>query len=188
MIFRRLSPRAKQKRLQRIVMGVLAAVLALGLIASSIAWTGGSQTEPPKTVEDRIKLLEGQAKKKPEDKGVLLPLAAHYSQVGKVEQATETYEKVLKLDPKNVSVHQELSLLYYTQGKSDKALQLLESALKIEPNNVEVNYQYANVLAEKKDYSAAITAMEKVTAAEKEGSRAEAARKSIEAWKMEVGQ
>lgn len=191
MFFKSLSPRARKKRMQRIVMGVLAAVLALGLIGSSIAWTGiggmGAQTEP-QTMDERIELLEKQAKDKPEDKNVLLTLASYYAKAGKVQQATETYEKVLKLDPKNMSVHQNLPLLYYTQGKTDKALQLLENAQKIEPNNAEVNFQYAKLLAEKKDYQAAVAAMEKVLAVEKEGPRAEEARKSIEAWQAEVGQ
>lgn len=192
MFFKSLSPRARKKRMQRVVMGVLAAVLALGLIGSSIAWTGiggvANQVEPPKTLEERIKFLEEQAKDKPQDKDVLLSLASYYIEAGKNQQATETYEKVLKLDSKNVSVHQNLSLLYYTQGKTDKALQLLENAQKIEPQNVEVNFQYAKLLAEKKDYPAAIAAMERVIAVEKEGPRAEEASRSIEAWKVEVGQ
>lgn len=191
MFFKHLSPRARQKRLQRIVFGVLVAVLSLGLIGSSLVWTGfgGAQKESqaPTTLEERIKLLEEHSKDKPNDKGLLLSLASYYSQAGKVEQARRTYEKVIQLDPKDISARQDLALVYYTQGKTNEAEQELKKALEIEPANPDVNFQYAKLLAAKKDYQAAIAHMEKVLETQKDGPKAEEARKSIESWKAEAG-
>lgn len=192
MFFRRLSPRAKQKRMQRIVFGILAAVLALGLIGSSIAWTGlvggpSQQTETPKNAAERVKFLEEQSKKNPNDKDILVSLAANYSQLGQLDKASETYQKVLKLDPKDISTHQDLAVIYYAQGKKDLAEQQINQALGIEPNNPNLNYQMAKLLAEKKDYKGAIGHMEKLLDSEKKGPRADEARKLIESWKSEAG-
>jgi len=192
LFFKNLSPRARQKRLQRIVFGVLVAVLSLGLIGSSVVWSGlgGAQKESqaPATPEERIKLLEEQSREKPNDKGLLLSLASYYSQAGKVDQARETYQKVIKLDPGDVAARQDLALLYYTQGDLGAAEQELKKALEIEPANPDVNFQYAKLLAAKKDYTAAIAHMEKVLQTQKEGPKAAEARKSIESWQTEVGQ
>jgi len=179
--------------MQRIIFGILAAVLSIGLIASSIAWTGIGTGTPkeakvPGTVEERIKMLEEQSKEKPNDTDILLSLAALYTQAGKIGQASDTYERIIKLDPKNIQALQNLSLLHYTQGKTDAAEQQLKKALAVEPDNADVNYQYAKLLAERKDYRGAIAAMEKVLAAQKEGPRAEEARKAIESWKTSAGQ
>ena len=192
MFFRRLSPRARQRRLQKIVIGVLVAVLSLGLIGSSIMWSGfgdaQNSTEAPKTTAERIAILEDQAKKNPKEKDILLSLASQYSQLGQLDKASQTYEKALEIDPKDIAALQDLALLYYTQGKMDRAEEQLKKALEIEPNNPSVNYQYANLLAEKKDYSTAIVHMEKLLETEKQGPRAEEARKLIEGWKVEAGQ
>ncbi|WP_238442550.1 tetratricopeptide repeat protein [Desulforamulus reducens] len=178
--------------MQKIIFGVLAAVLSIGLIASSIAWTGigdiTGQTDTATTLEERIQNLELQAKKNPEDKGLLAALASYYIQAGKVDLARESYEKLVKLDPKDISSRQNLALLYYTQGKLDAAEQELKNALEVEPSNAEVNYQYAKLLGEKRDYKLAISHMEKFLASQKEGPRADEARKFIEAWKAEAGQ
>lgn len=182
----------KNNKMQKIIFGVLAAVLSLGLLASSIAWTGvggsNNQTGTPTTLEERIKNLEQQAKKTPEDKGLLTSLASHYTQVGKIDKASEAYQKIVKLDPKDISAHQNLALLYYTQGKLEAAEQELKSALAVESDNAELNYQYAKLLAEKKDYKTAITHMEKFLAVQSKGPKAEEARKTIETWQKEAGQ
>ncbi len=191
-MFKSLSPRARQKRFQRIVIGILVVVLSMGLIGSSMVWSGlGSaqnDTKAPTTMEERIKLLEEQAKEKPNDTGLLLNLASYYIQVGKITQADDLYAKVIQLEPKNISARQNLALSYYSQGKIDLAEKQLTEALAIEGNNADLNFQYAKLLAEKKDYQGAITAMEKVLAVQKEGPKAEEARKSIEQWKIQAGQ
>lgn len=182
----------KRSKGQRIFLGVLAAILSFGLLASSIAWTGlggsNDQIATPTGNEDRIKNLEEQVKQTPDDKVLLNSLAYYYTQAGKVDKASETYQKVVKLDPKNISAHQNLALLYYSQGQLEASEQALKSALDVEPANAEVNYQYAKLLAEKQDYQTAISHMEKFLAAQSEGSKAEEARKSIETWQKEAGQ
>lgn len=190
-MFKGLSPRARQKRLQRIVFGVLVVVLSMGLIGSSIAWTGfgvaPNEAQYPTTLEDRIKLLEQQAQDKPGDTDLLMSLASFYVKAGRNEQAIATYEKAIKNEPANIPARQNLALLYYTQGNLDATEQQLEKALEAEPANVEVNFQYAKLKAEKKEYDIAIASMEKVLQTEKEGPRAEEARRAIEDWKSTAG-
>lgn len=191
-MFKSLSPRARQKRMQRIVFGILVAVLSLGLIGSSIVWTGigggVDEAKAPTTIEERIKFLEEQTKENPADQNVLISLASYYAQSGKLAQARETYEKIIKLDPKNITVRQDLALLHYTQGDMDGAEQQLKEALQVDPNNPDLNFQYAKLMAEKQDYKVAIAAMEKVLETQKEGPKAEEARNSIESWKAAAGQ
>ena len=140
-MFKSLSPRARQKRFQRIVIGILVVVLSMGLIGSSMVWSGlGSaqnDTKAPTTMEERIKLLEEQAKEKPNDTGLLLNLASYYIQVGKITQADDLYAKVIQLEPKNISARQNLALSYYSQGKIDLAEKQLTEALAIEGNNAD---------------------------------------------------
>ncbi|RYD06512.1 hypothetical protein N752_04080 [Desulforamulus aquiferis] len=119
-MFKGLSPRARQKRLQRIVLGVLVVILSMGLIGSSIAWTGlgGALSDPqyPATLEERITQLEQQAKENPQDTNLLLSLASFYIRAGKQEQAIDTYQQALENEPDNVPARQNLALLYYTQA------------------------------------------------------------------------
>ncbi|GAB6179214.1 hypothetical protein JCM14036_05330 [Desulfotomaculum defluvii] len=184
--------RKRQKKIQKIVLGILAAVLSLGLIASSIAWSGlggsNNQSGIPTTLEERIENLEQQAKKNPEDKGLLASLASYYTQAGQLDKASEAYQKVVKIDPKDISARQNLALLYYTQGKLDAAEQELKNALAVKPDDGDLNFQYAKLLAEKKDYQTAITYMGKFLNSQDKGPKAEEARKSIEAWKVKAGQ
>ncbi|GAB6159100.1 hypothetical protein JCM39194_23000 [Desulfotomaculum varum] len=192
MLFKHLSPRARQKRLQRIVFGILVAVLSLGLIGSSVIWSGlgGLQKEQaaPNSMEERLALLEKQSQKNPQDKDLLLTLASYYRQAGKLKQAGETYQKVIQLDPKDVAARQELALLYYAQGDLTAAGQALRQALEIQPANADLLFQYAKLLAEQKDYAGAITYMKKFLATNQEGPRADEAKQSIEKWQQEVGQ
>lgn len=189
-MFKSLSPRARQKRLQKIVIGILVAVLSIGLIGSSIVWTGfgdSPQAQFPDTVEGRIQLYEEQLKDKPNDVNLLMSLAAFYTQAGRTSDAVRSYEQVVRIEPTNVFAHQNLALLYYTQGNLDASEEQLQKALKQEPANPEVNFQYGKLLAERKKFSQAVVAMEKVIEVEKEGPRAEEARRSIEEWKAAAG-
>ncbi|SHH13852.1 Tetratricopeptide repeat-containing protein [Desulforamulus hydrothermalis Lam5 = DSM 18033] len=193
MFFKHLSPRARQKRLQRIVFGILVAVLSLGLIGSSVVWTGlGSlqkEQAAPNSPEERLALLEKQSQKNPQDKELLLTLAAYYRQAGKLKQAAEAYQKAIQLDPKDIAARQELALLYYAQGDLPAAGQALKQALAVQPDNADLLFQYANLLAEQKDYAGAIAHMKKFLQINKqEGPRADEARQSVEKWQQEVGQ
>lgn len=184
--------RKKEKKIQRIALGILAAILSLGLLGSSMAWTGlggfNNQAGLPTTLEEKIENLEQQVKKNPEDKGLLAALASYYTQAGQLNKASEAYQKVVKIDPKDISVRQNLALLYYARGNLDAAEQELKSALAVNPDDGNLNFQYANLLAEKNDYPTAITHMEKFLKSQDKGPKAEEARKSIEAWKVKAGQ
>lgn len=163
---KRMSYRAKRKLQQKIVFGILAAVLSMGLIASSIVWTLGrsnvpenvpSQDQPEATAAE----LEEKAKANPKDVGILVELAQAYQRENNAQKAVETYEKAVSLDPGRDNLKNRLAGGYITVGQYDRAVKLLEEVLSRNPDDKEAHYYYGHALVAKKDYKKALGEFER---------------------------
>lgn len=154
------SPRARRKLFQRVVFGMLAAVLGLGLIISSIVWIPGfggadkapGQVQPPPAAAE----LEEKAKANPGDAGILAQLAQAYQRENNVQKAVETYEKAVALDPGKDDLKNRLAGSYIIAGRHDEAIKILEEIIGRNPNNKEAHYNYGHALAAKKEYKKAV--------------------------------
>lgn len=62
---------------------------------------------------------------------------------GKLEEATDYYNRALKIAPEDISLLSSLGLIYNTMKKYDKSDEAYEKALKIDPENALVLNNYA---------------------------------------------
>jgi len=92
--------------------------------------------------------------------------AAHQAlDAGNYQQAIAAYQAVLKRDPKNVEAITHLGVILSVAGHDDSALEAFDKALAMDPNYIHAHWDKGRVLYEsKKDYKAAIQALEKFVA------------------------
>ncbi len=90
------------------------------------------------------------------------------------EASKADLEKALKLDPQALqgSAYTSLGVLYAKVpgwpigfGSDKKAAELLQKALELNPQGIDPNYFYAEFLAEKRDYAAAMRYLEQASKA-----------------------
>ena len=160
---RRISFHAKKKLQQRIVFAILAAVLGLGLIFSSIVWIPGiggvKNSEPPQAQQPPAATaadLEEKAKANPKDVGILIELAQAYQRENNAPKAVETYEKAVSLEPGRDDLKNRLAGSYITVGQYDKASKILEDVISRSPGDKEAHYYYGHALVAKKEYGKAL--------------------------------
>jgi cytochrome c-type biogenesis protein CcmH/NrfG len=162
---KKISFRAKRKLQQKIVFGILAAVLSMGLIGSSIVWTlgrsnvpeGFSRQEKPQATSAE---LEEKARANPADVYILTDLARAYERENQSAQAAETYEKALALAPDREDLKNGLAGSYISLGQYDRAEAVLKEAIGKNPGNIEAHYYYGHVLVAKKEYGRAVEEFE----------------------------
>lgn len=160
------SPRARRKLFQRVVFGILAAVLGLGLIISSIVWIpgfGGGADKAPGPVQPppAAAELEEKAKANPKDVGILVQLAQAYQREKNDPKAVETYEKAVALDPGKDDLKNRLAGSYITVGRYDEAIKILEEVISRNPGNKDAHYYYGHALVAKKEYKKGIEEFER---------------------------
>lgn len=192
------SYRNKRKRQQRIIFGIVAAVLSLGLLLSSMVWTLGgdlpADTSAPDGAQAGVQQetladLEKKVQDNPRDVDALLRLAGTYMQESKQDKAAETYEKALAIEPGNGQIRLDLALTYFLMGQNDKAIENIQQEIKTHPDNKEAHYYLGQVLAYgKNDYQGGIRELEKFIDMAKTGEDVVKAKQMIEEWKTLAGQ
>lgn len=95
----------------------------------------------------------------PNDASVLIQIGNIYQSTHQFKDASEYYDKALKLDPRNVAIRTELaSCLYYT-GNVDGALAQLHQALQTNPKDSNSLFNLGMIeWREKKDAAGALAA------------------------------
>jgi Tfp pilus assembly protein PilF len=58
-----------------------------------------------------------------------------YREMGDLEMATKTFQKVLKINPGYIQAKTHLGIAYYMKGFVDMAITEWEQALKIDPHS-----------------------------------------------------
>lgn len=185
----------KRRKQHRIIFGIVAGVLSLGLLLSSMAWTlggdlpadtynGDQAGAPQETLAD----LEKKVQDNPGDVNALVRLAGAYMQEGKQDNAVKTYEKALAIEPDNGAVRLDLALTYFLMEKNDQAIENIQHEIKSHPENKEAYYYLGQVLAYgKNDYQGGIRELEKYVEMAKTGENVVKAKQMIEEWKSLVG-
>jgi len=102
-------------------------------------YSGG---HPKLTLEQMKQMADVQAsalveksKSQPKNAALLLQIAGIYQASHQFKQATDYYEKGLKIDPKNVPARTALASCLYYSNDSDGALSQLNQALKYNPKD-----------------------------------------------------
>lgn len=156
---------ARRKLQQKIVFGVLAAILTLGLLGSSITWTLNRSNIPeatqeaPKTLTTEELAQKSQAN--PKDVDLLKELAAAYANDGQADKSIEAYERAVSLAPDREDLKTGLAGSYVSAGQYDKAQKSLEDLIKNNPGNKDAHLYYGYVLVGKKDFAGAVAQFEK---------------------------
>lgn len=86
-------------------------------------------------------------------------IAAH--QGGKLVEAAEIYERILKSHPRNVDALHFYGLLHRHLGEDKKALALIENALEIKPDYADALTNYARILIDERRFQDALDAVRK---------------------------
>ena len=92
------------------------------------AWTYASECIRAQDYERAIEPLEFLTLKSPETINYWNQLATAYHKVGRLNDADNTYQTLIKLDPNNKDFYFNLGLIYKEQGKLSKARQYFETA------------------------------------------------------------
>lgn len=184
----KLSYRDRRKRRQKIIFAVMAAVLSIGLLGSSVVWVLGN-TAPaqdngqPASPAQALADWQKQAAAHPNDAAIAAGLAKAYDAAGKREQAVAAYEKALRLDPRNGTLRTNLALNYFLLGQYDQAATQLQEEIRLHPDNAQAYYYYGQVLGYgRHDYQAAVRQLEKYVQLSKNGSQVDSARQMIAQW------
>ncbi|HBY04558.1 MAG TPA: hypothetical protein DEH07_08570 [Desulfotomaculum sp.] len=184
----------RRRNKQKIVFIILAVVLSVGLIGSSVVWiAGGSLVEPVEkeqknvTPQDNIKNLEASVKSNPNDAGALAELARAYANAGRSKDAFDMYERAVPKNPDDSDLVLELAAMGFQQGEFDKTIRYLEEEIKNHPENAKAYYFRGIVLAEgKKDYQKGIQDVEKYILMTKDSDEKAKAMQMIEVWKANL--
>jgi cytochrome c-type biogenesis protein CcmH/NrfG len=182
----------KRRNKQKIVFIILAVVLSVGLLGSSVVWiTGGSSlTQPAEkekrnvTPQDNIKSLETSVKSNPNDAGALIQLARAYADAGRFKDAFSMYERAAQKNPDDSDLVLELAAMGFQQGEFDKTIQYLDEEIKRRPGNANAYYYRGIVAADgKKDYQKGIRDIEKYISMAKDSDEKAKALQMIDEWK-----
>jgi tetratricopeptide (TPR) repeat protein len=86
------------------------------------------------------------------DWNVLIRIAELYEKMGKIDEAANTIQELLKIDPGNASLY-KLLIDYYTKAEEyDKALQAANDLLQLDPDDMEAREKKAQVYIDKDDW------------------------------------
>lgn len=154
------SYRTKRKLHQRIIMGIVAAVLSLGLLASSMVGILGNNI--PENIprgdspqQATAAEMEEKAKAAPNDVNILQDLARAYEREGQAAKAAETYEKAVSLAPEREDLKTRLAGSLISVNQYDRAAAMLQELIAKNPNNKEAHYFYGHALVAKREYEKA---------------------------------
>ncbi|KJS01831.1 MAG: hypothetical protein VR68_04225 [Peptococcaceae bacterium BRH_c4a] len=159
------SYRTKRKIHQRVIMGIVAAVLSLGLLASSMAgmlWSTMPENTPLGDSPQQATAAELEEKDKaaPNDVNILQELALAYEREGQAAKASETYEKAVSLAPEREDLKTRLAGSLISVNQYDRAAAMLQELIAKNPNNKEAHYFYGHALVAKRKYEKATAEFE----------------------------
>ncbi len=186
--YKEMSRQEKRKLRQRIILGALVFVLAVGLVGSSLAFPlidlfGGGAEQPATNLTMTAADLEKDVKENPQDDTLYVALAKAYLEENNKEKAIEAYEKSLALKPDQSNVRMDLAYTYFLLGQNDQAIEQLQYEIEHTPTNHDAHYVLAQVLAYgKKDYESAIEQLNLYLQQVKTGTKVDTAKQLLEEW------
>ena len=81
--------------------------------------------------------------------------------LGRLDEAKETYKKVISLNPEYAQAYNNMGITLKNQGKLDEALKAYDKAIKLKPNLAEAYYNIGNALTAQGKLEEAIKAYNK---------------------------
>lgn len=103
--------------------------------ASGEAVQGLPPGHPSVDISATVKTLEDQAAQNPQDPQPALNLANLFYDNRRFQEATNWYQKALKLDPNNVNARTDLGTAYFNIGQVQDALAQYNQSLRLDPKH-----------------------------------------------------
>lgn len=122
-------------------MKTLSKVLALAVAVPLSAPLAGCSTMPKSLSLDRTAETKTQ-----------MNVARIHEKQGRLGQAREMYEDLVKRDRKNAEAHQRLAVIAARQGEPKVASEHFRKAIEIDPKNVELKVDFAYMLYTQEEY------------------------------------
>jgi cytochrome c-type biogenesis protein CcmH/NrfG len=131
--------------------------------ASSQPQAAGNEPPAPQLDEQRVAVLERDAKARPTDFAVRVELANLYYDARRFDRAVPWYEEAHRLNPKDVNVSTDLAVGYYLLDQPDKALVQIQKSLAVDPGHLKTLLNQGIIRAfGKQDLAGAQESWEKV--------------------------
>lgn len=159
--------RARKELHRRVIFGIVATVLSLGLLGSSIAWlpslfsdneNNAAQDIPAQLTPTEI---EEKIKSNPKDIDLLFQLGQAYLRENNSSKAIETYQKAVNLAPERDDLKNRLAEGYIVGSRYDEAIKILEEVISKNPNDKDAHYNMGHALIGKREYAKAQGEFEK---------------------------
>lgn len=104
-----------------------------------------------KEYSESIALLKGSYQSLPDSMQPIIALVKAYISSGKVKEAEDFLDTVIKANPENINARILRGQVYSTQGQSENAISTFLDVIKREPNNSSAYYQLAIVYMREKN-------------------------------------
>lgn len=150
----------------RISVAVLVtAVIAVGAYFGYSVYADRKQAQNAEPAIRVIRVMEKEARKKPNDVYIRIRLGEAYAAAGKYQQAIDQFNAAIKIDPKHVGAHLDLGLVAMAAEKPAVAKKYLEKVVKLtdttDMQNVDDRreaafYNLGRIAYAEKEYEAAI--------------------------------
>lgn len=188
---------SRKKKRQKIIFTILAVVLGVGLVGSSMIWAFGDNYLPAQTtdvqqntVEQQIATLEAQLKEEPKNTTIMAQLAKLHRDNGDGTKAVENYVKALAIKPGDVELHKELGVTYFLIGNYHQAAVQMQKAIELKPEDAYAHFYAGQIYAfrsdDGRDVAKGISELEEFIRIQKEGPDVEKAKQYIK--ELQAGQ
>ena len=183
---------SKKKKGKKILLAILAFVLSVGLVGSSMFWAFGDSDIVPQTAseqqintaEQQIADLEAQIKEEPTNTALIGLLAKLYKDNGDGAKAVENYEKALKIKQNDLDMKKELGVTYFLLGDYHNAALQMQQVIELKPDDAYAHYYVGQFNAfrndEGRNVAKGIAELEEFIRIQKEGPDVEKAKQYIE--------
>jgi cytochrome c-type biogenesis protein CcmH/NrfG len=143
---------------KRVILGIVAIILSLGLLGSSLAGLPAIFMDSPEDSSSQpaqqatSSEIEAKAMENPKDLVLLDQLGQAYIREGSSAKAVEAYNRALALAPERDDFKNSLAQAYIVMGSYPEAIKILEEVLKRNPGYAQVHYNLGHALVGTRDF------------------------------------
>ena len=183
---------SKKKRWQRVIFTILAAILGVGLVGSSMfyAFTGNPSENQEYTgneqivgIAQQITDLETKLSTDNNNTDLMMQLAGLYQSQGDNSKAIEMYNQALTLKPDDVELHKSVGQAYFFMGDYEQAVGEMQQAITLNPEDAYAHYYAGQFCAFRsdgqRDVAKGISELETFIELQKEGADVDQAKQYI---------
>jgi tetratricopeptide (TPR) repeat protein len=136
--------KAKKAEAAFVLFACLSLVFLIGTVSRNAVW------------KDDYSLWADTVLKSPDAETPRYNLANVLAHEGRLREAIQEYQAVLRLDPGHAKAHNNLGIAYAMSGLRDNAIDEFRASLGIDPDNANAHYNLGNAYGEKRMWDKAV--------------------------------